>query len=137
MLWQATHFQQMKICLSINDGDVTGQHGDSSRNIGDAWIVKLNGTTNMGINPVSAIEGLVYSTYPNPAHAQMTIHANNDVRLSNADIFDMLGRKWECPYEIKDDHNMIIHTAGLPPGSYVGRTLLLGKNYMIPFIVQH
>lgn len=121
---------------SLN-GDVSGQHGDSTGNFLDAWIIKLNGADKLGVPPASATEELRFSTYPNPANTQMTIQASRDIKLTNTEFFDILGRKWQCPVEAEGYHNTLIHTDKLPAGSYFMRTFIDGKNYMIPFVVQH
>jgi hypothetical protein len=67
----------------------------------------------------------------------MTIQTNATVQIKSLEFFDILGRKWSCPYEIQGNQTALIHTGGLQSGSYVAHVILQGGNEMIRFMVQH
>ncbi len=118
-----------------HDGDLLGQHQDSSGK--NAWVFKLSGSSNSETIPVSEANNPSFNIYPNPANSQVTIHSNSNGRFSKPEFFDMLGRKFQCQFEIIDDHNISIHIDKLPSGNYFMYVNQDGKKNQIPFIVQH
>ena len=78
-----------------------------------------------------------YQVYPNPVSNETSIQFTNEVPILNIDFFDVLGRKWVCPYEISAETLAHIHTEGLRTGCYFAHVIQQNGNYTVPFIEQH
>ena len=79
-----------------------------------------------------------FTLYPNPVGNEATIRSSNNLPVTSLDIYDILGRKCSCKYEIKTGQSSVIfRTNELPPGSYLARIRDSNGIDVIPFVVQH
>jgi hypothetical protein len=85
----------------------------------------------------SSAKYIPYKIYPNPVSNETSIQFTDDVPILNIEFFDVLGRKWTCPYEISGETLAHIHTEGLRTGCYMARVTQEFGSYVVPFVVQH
>ncbi|MCK9447722.1 MAG: T9SS type A sorting domain-containing protein [Bacteroidales bacterium] len=88
-----------------NDGDVSGNHGNS-----DYWIVKLTGT--VGLN--ETINNTIFSVYPNPATDLITVKGISP--KTEIDITNMRGET--VLRTVAKDNELTIDVSKLPAGMY-------------------
>jgi hypothetical protein len=100
-------------------------------------IFRYEGITN-AVRAIPQESSTHFSIYPNPAGNETTIHSSNDHQISSIEIFDVLGRKQSCQYEIKNEpSSAILKTNELLTGSYFARIRNSYGINIMPFVVQH
>ncbi|WP_438964917.1 T9SS type A sorting domain-containing protein [Flavobacterium sp.] len=93
---------------SSNNGDVTGNHGQS-----DYWIVKLSAT----LSTTSFLENNNLSIFPNPAKENLTIKLDNFTPSQEITITDILGKIIHT--QKLDGLTTTINTSKLEKGIYI------------------
>jgi hypothetical protein len=100
-------------------------------------IFRYEGLSN-SVNDMPKINRIVLSAYPNPAVKDVTIGSPDIQGIDGVEVFDLLGRKWSCPYVIKNEsHSATIKTAALPAGSYLAQIRASNGTAATPFMVIH
>ncbi len=101
-------------------------------------IFRYNGPPD-AVPAVEKVRKTSFIVYPDPVGNEATIRSSDDLPIIALDIFDILGRKWPCEYELKNEPliQAVIKTNGLPPGSYLARVREQSGIIVIPFIVRH
>lgn len=102
-----------------NNGDVTGNHGQL-----DFWIVKLNGSKELGTTESNSPQKL--EIYPNPA--KDIVYINHLPKESAVTIFDAAGRKiFSKKYS---EPNISINTSAFTNGMYIVQIDSTEKNIL-------
>jgi hypothetical protein len=101
---------------SSNDGDVSGNHGNS-----DCWIVKL-GPDNVGIEENNQLSSI--NIFPNPATNQLTIETGQ-LKIKSVEIYDVVGERLLCTLtpnpSPSGEGSASIDVSKLSPGMYFVR----------------
>jgi hypothetical protein len=84
--------------------------------------------------------GYYYTLNPNPASETLTAHLAPWMKMQRIEIYDVLGRKYVCPYKLTENNSAVVDCSGLTPGYYFIRMIArVGSTEKVmskPFAVQ-